>query len=212
MPIVTITVRKPKTAEFKANVLTAIHSALVDGGVHHNDRFHRVLELDEQNFQYDARFPDVRTARTNDFILVEILLGAGRSVEVKKQIVGGVTRRLEAIGFDSENLMVCFQDVPWENWSPAGGRVPHAQNRRASRVTRFAFGFAAFIGASALSQFLLNWQRQDSVDWPIFFNLLGLLVLTITGALDPPQRRIRFIFSGIALGLILPSAFWILSR
>jgi len=126
MPIVTVTVRKPKTAEFKANILAAIQAALVSAGVNANDRFQRVLELDEQDFQYDASFPDVRTRRTNDFVLVEILLGTGRSVKVKKQILGGIVERLSTTGFDPENLMVCFQDVPWENWSPAGGRVPHA--------------------------------------------------------------------------------------
>lgn len=126
MPIVTITIRKPKTPEFKAQVLGAIQAALVDIGVSPNDRFHRVLELEEENFQFDASFPDLRTPRTADFVLVEILLGTGRSVKVKKQILAGITHRLSASGFDTENLMVVFQDILWENWSPAGGRVPHA--------------------------------------------------------------------------------------
>jgi phenylpyruvate tautomerase PptA (4-oxalocrotonate tautomerase family) len=26
----------------------------------------------------------------------------------------------------STEFKVVFQDVPWENWSPAGGRVSHA--------------------------------------------------------------------------------------
>lgn len=126
MPIVTLTVRKPKSAEFKRNVLDAVHAALVGVGVNVNDRFQRVLELDATDFHYDAHFPDVRTARSDDFVLLEILLGTGRSVRVKKQILDGIVERLSVTGFDPENLMVCFQDVPWENWSPAGGRVPHA--------------------------------------------------------------------------------------
>ena len=125
MPIVTITVRKPKTAEFKVTVLNAVHAALVKAGVNANDRFHRVLELDEQDFQYDPTFPDVQTRRTKDFVLVEILLGVGRSVKVKKQILADTIEGLKKANFDPENLMVCFQDVPWENWSPAGGRVQH---------------------------------------------------------------------------------------
>ncbi len=63
MPIVTITVRKPKSREFKATVLDAVHAALVSAGVNPNDRIHRVLELDAEDFQYDPTFPDVRTAR-----------------------------------------------------------------------------------------------------------------------------------------------------
>jgi phenylpyruvate tautomerase PptA (4-oxalocrotonate tautomerase family) len=126
MPIVTLTVRKPKTPAFKKTVLSSIHAALVNAGVNPNDKFHRVLELDEDNFQFDPTFPDLKAPRTNDFVLVEILLGTGRSVKVKKQILQDIVQSLSAQGFDTENLMVCFQEVPWENWSPAGGRVPHA--------------------------------------------------------------------------------------
>lgn len=126
MPIVTITVRKPKTPEFKAMILEAVHAALVRAGAHQDDRFHRVLELDEQDFHFDPTFPDVQTKRTNDFVLIEILLGVGRSVKVKKKVLSDMIEQLSAHGFDPENVMVVFQDVPWENWSPAGGRVPHA--------------------------------------------------------------------------------------
>lgn len=126
MPIVTVTVRKPKSTAFKTTILTAVHAALVNAGVNPNDRFHRVFELDSDDFRFDPTFPDLKTERTDDFVLVEILLGVGRSVKVKKQILQDIVERLSGQGFDPENLMVCFQDVPWENWSAAGGRVLHA--------------------------------------------------------------------------------------
>jgi len=126
MPIVTVTVRKPKSSQFKAQLLGAIHAALVEIGANPNDRFHRVFELDEPDFQFDPTFPDVRTRRTEDFVLVEILLGIGRSVKVKKQLLADIVERLSSHGFDAENLMVVLQDTPWENFSPAGGRIPHA--------------------------------------------------------------------------------------
>jgi phenylpyruvate tautomerase PptA (4-oxalocrotonate tautomerase family) len=126
MPTVTITVRKPKSAEFKSKVLAAVHASLVSNGVSPNDRFHRILELDTENFQFDSKFPDLQRERTDDFVLVEVLLGVGRSVKVKRAILSGLMERLAAEGFDPENFMVIFQEVAWENWSPAGGRVPHA--------------------------------------------------------------------------------------
>ena len=84
MPTVTVTLRKPKSREFKAKVLAAVHAALVATGVSPNDRFHRVLELDAEDFQFDPTFPDLQQSRTDDFVLIEILLGVGRSVKVKK--------------------------------------------------------------------------------------------------------------------------------
>jgi phenylpyruvate tautomerase PptA (4-oxalocrotonate tautomerase family) len=126
MPIVTLTVRRPKSAAFKADVLGAVHEALVGIGASPNDRFHRVIELAEEDFQFDTTFPDVRGQRTHDFLLIEVLLGIGRSVRIKRQLLAGIVERLSALGHDPENLMVVFQDVPWENFSPAGGRLPHA--------------------------------------------------------------------------------------
>ena len=64
MPIVTISVRRPKTPEFKSKIIEIIHAALVRAGVNQNDRFHRVIELGESDFHYDLTFPDVRTRRT----------------------------------------------------------------------------------------------------------------------------------------------------
>ena len=126
MPVVTLTVRKPKAPEFKAKVLAAVHASLVASGVNPNDRFHRVLELEPEDLQYDSTFPDLKRPRTDDFVLIEVLLGVGRSVKVKKAILSGLMDRLAAERFDPENFMVIFQEVAWENWSPGGGRTPHA--------------------------------------------------------------------------------------
>ncbi|WP_028917384.1 tautomerase family protein [Pseudoxanthomonas sp. J35] len=126
MPLVTVTVRKPKTAEFKAGVLDAVHAALVESGVPATDRFQRVLELDADDFRYDPGYPDAATPRGDDFVLIEILWSVGRSVKVKKALLAGLMQRLSALGLDPEHVMVCFKETSWENWSFAGGRLIHA--------------------------------------------------------------------------------------
>jgi hypothetical protein len=127
VPIVTITVRKPKSAEFKTNVLESIHEALVEaGGAHPDDRVHRVLELSAEDFRFHPRFPDLQADRTDDFVLVEILLGIGRSVKVKKNVLKEMMARLGQRGLNPEHVMVLFQDLPWESFSTGGGRIPHA--------------------------------------------------------------------------------------
>ena len=126
MPLITLTVRKPKTAAFKQAVLSAVHAALVASGVPEKDRFHRVLELDAGDFRYDDAYPDLTSPRSDDFVLVEILLSAGRSVKVKKKILADLIGGLRKDpGLDPENVFVVFKETLWENWSFAGGRQIH---------------------------------------------------------------------------------------
>lgn len=126
MPLVTVTVRAPKDAAFKASVLDAVHAALVASGVPEADRFQRVLELPAQDFRYDASYPDVAGARDDDFVLIEILWSAGRSVRIRKALLADLMQRLAAAGRNPENVMVCFRETTWENWAFAGGRLLHA--------------------------------------------------------------------------------------
>jgi len=126
MPLVTLTVRKPKTPAFKDAVLNAVHAALVASGVPEKDRFHRVLELDAADFRYDERYPDLTASRDGDFILVEILLSVGRSVKVKRKILSDLVAAIaKDPGVDPERVMVVFKETLWENWSFGGGRQIH---------------------------------------------------------------------------------------
>ena len=134
MPLITLTLRKGKTAAYKSGVLSAVHRALVASGVPEADRFHRVLELDEENFHFDRSYPDLGSPRNDDFILIEILLSVGRSVKIKKKILADLIANLSTsadqgagagLGIHPENVMVVFKETTWENWSFAGGRQIH---------------------------------------------------------------------------------------
>ena len=61
MPLITVTVRKPKSREFKAGVLDAVHAALVSSGVPQADKFQRVIELDAEDFGFDPTYPDLKS-------------------------------------------------------------------------------------------------------------------------------------------------------
>ena len=126
MPLVTLTVLRPKSTAFKDSVFKAVHEALVSVGVPETDRFHRVLELSPEDFRFDRGYPDVQgSGRTDDFVLIEILLSAGRSVKVKKQLLANLMAGLAAAGHNPENAMVVFKETTWENWAFAGGRQIH---------------------------------------------------------------------------------------
>ena len=125
MPLVTITVRKPKSSEFKSMVLDLIHASLVSSGVPDLDRFQRIIELETEDFRFDTSYPDLKVERNNDFILIEILWSVGRSVKVKKKFLGDLMTSLGRAGLNPENVMVCFKETMWENWSFGGGRLIH---------------------------------------------------------------------------------------
>ena len=127
MPLVTVTLQQKRTQEFKSAILDGVHRSLVASGVPETDRFQRVLELDADNFRFDAAYPDVATKRSADFVLIEILWSVGRSVKVKRKLLADIVRALAAApGLDPEQVMIVFVETAWENWAFAGGRLRHA--------------------------------------------------------------------------------------
>jgi phenylpyruvate tautomerase PptA (4-oxalocrotonate tautomerase family) len=127
MPLITLTVLKPKTVEFKSDVLAAVHSALVATGVPLADRFQRVLELEPADFRFDPSYPDLATQRNAEFALIEILFSEGRSVKIKKKIVADILTSLtaEPLKLVADNVMIVFKETRWENWVFGGGRFIH---------------------------------------------------------------------------------------
>lgn len=125
MPLITLTIRKPKSSEFKSNALNAVHAALVSSGVPLTDKFQRVIELDADDFRFDPTYPDLRSARDDNFVLIEILWSVGRSVKIKKKFLDELMATLTRSGLNPENVMVVFKETTWENWSFGGGRLIH---------------------------------------------------------------------------------------
>jgi phenylpyruvate tautomerase PptA (4-oxalocrotonate tautomerase family) len=127
MPLVTVTLARQANREFTSAILDGVHAALVAAGVPETDRFQRVLALDDASFRFDARYPDVATQRTRDFVLIEILWSVGRSVKVKRKVAADIVAALaRSPGLDAEQVMIVFVETAWENWAFAGGRLLHA--------------------------------------------------------------------------------------
>jgi phenylpyruvate tautomerase PptA (4-oxalocrotonate tautomerase family) len=125
MPLVTLTVRKPKSTSFKATVLDAVHAALVSSGVPSADKFQRVIELGAEDFRFDPDYPDLKSPRTDDFVLIEILWSVGRSVKVRRKLLDELMETLARAGLERDNVMVVFKETAWENWAFGGGRLVH---------------------------------------------------------------------------------------
>jgi len=125
MPFVTFTLLKGRTRKEKKNLSDAVHTALVNSGVPTGDKFHRFLELDKENLIYDPNYPDLTTPRTENFVVIEILLSVGRSVKIKKKILSDLVQQAQRSGLSPNDIFVVFKETTWENWAFAGGVQIH---------------------------------------------------------------------------------------
>lgn len=94
-------------------------------GVGQDTISHLEKRSDMKGIRFDPLYPDLQSERNDDFVLIEILFSVGRSVKVKKKIVQDIMTGLSGKGFNPENVMICFKETSWENWSFGGGRFIH---------------------------------------------------------------------------------------
>lgn len=117
MPVVTITTRSGRSAKEKKALLDAVHQSLRDAfKIPENDRTQRLLELDPADMEPP---PD----RTDRYVLVEIDIFAGRSVDAKRELYKTLADRLEGLGMERTDFMILLKDHPLENWGIRGGQA-----------------------------------------------------------------------------------------
>lgn len=127
MPLVTITSLRGRSGEEKRKIADAIHAALIEIGVPAGDRFQRFFDMEKEDFIYDTSFPDMPEARSEQFILIEILLSAGRSVKIKRKLLQTMILGLEKIGIAPKDVFVVFKENVWESWAYTAGVILHAE-------------------------------------------------------------------------------------
>jgi 4-oxalocrotonate tautomerase len=117
MPLVKVFLRKGKPPEYLRLMSEAIHAALVrEAGIPEDDRFHLIQEMEPELLVADPAYGGV--ARSEDLIVVEVTLNAGRSVEMKKAIYARMQRNLtREIELRPDDLVVSLLEVSPENWS-----------------------------------------------------------------------------------------------
>jgi phenylpyruvate tautomerase PptA (4-oxalocrotonate tautomerase family) len=115
MPLVKIETRKPWNASQKKEIMEAIHSSMREAlKIPENDRDIRFHEYHPEDFQ-------VSPEKTENYILVEITLFAGRSLQTKKALYQGIVTQLGKAGIRPGDVFIVLHDVPLENWGIRGG-------------------------------------------------------------------------------------------
>ena len=126
MPFVTFTVRRGLSAADKSLLSEAMLDAQVAAGYHRVDRFHRFLEVGQDDLLADPHFPDYATDRSDRFMVVEVVISSGRPTGT------AATLAEEAVRLFGERLHLAPQDVlfVFHEVNPSLPRFPAASIRR----------------------------------------------------------------------------------
>ena len=122
MPLVTISLSESWSTEDQKLIADSIHQAVAGVGFPQADRFQKIHRLSPDQFLYDDRHPNLNESRTEKFVLIEITISFGRSVEFKKDLLTRIIRNLKnKPGIPPHDVMVLFIETARENWAFASG-------------------------------------------------------------------------------------------
>ncbi|HUP60831.1 MAG TPA: tautomerase family protein [Thermoanaerobaculia bacterium] len=126
MPLVRITLRKGRSPEFLRSAGDAIHDALVaQASVPADDRFQIFDEVEADRLIAHPSYGGVE--RTDELIIIEITLNAGRTVEIKRNLYADIVERLQSsVDVRPDDVLISLVEVAKENWSFGRGLATYA--------------------------------------------------------------------------------------
>ena len=126
MPLVRIALMEGKSSDYSQKLGDAVHRAMVETmNVPPLDRFQVITEYKKSDFIYDAQYLNI--ARTDDLVMIQITLNAGRSTDQKKAFYGRVADLLVAeLKLRPEDVLINLVEVAKENWSFGNGMAQYA--------------------------------------------------------------------------------------
>jgi len=127
MPLVRVSLRKGKPAEFRRRLGTVIYETMLETiNVPAKDNFQIITEHDPDGLIYDPEYLDIH--RTEDVIFIQITLNEGRTVELKQAFYKRLAERLHnELGIRMEDIFISLVEVKKENWSFGNGEAQYAK-------------------------------------------------------------------------------------
>lgn len=125
MPLVRISLRAGKSAEYRRAIADGIHRAMVETlAAPEHDRFQVVTEHDADGLIYDPTYLGIQ--RSDDVVLVQITLSYGRKPPQKRDFMARAAALLaENPGLRPQDLFINLVEVAWENWSFGDGQAQY---------------------------------------------------------------------------------------
>lgn len=126
MPLVRISLRKGKSADFGKKIGAVIYRTMVDTiDVPPHDNFQLISEHDSDSLIYDPEYLNI--PRSDNVIFIQITLNEGRTVEMKKIFYKTLAERLhQELNLRLEDIFINLVEVKKENWSFGNGMAQYA--------------------------------------------------------------------------------------
>jgi len=126
MPLVRVSIPETRAAERRA-IGESIHRAMVETiNVPPDDRFQIFTEHSAAGLVFDLGYLGI--ARTAGFIVIQITLNLGRTLEQKRALYAKIAANLAGSpGIRREDVLINLVEVPKENWSFGNGEASYAK-------------------------------------------------------------------------------------
>jgi 4-oxalocrotonate tautomerase len=126
MPLVRISLIAGKPDAQKRKIADAAHRALVETiSIPAQDRFQIINEYAKTDLIYDPSYLNIN--RTDDVVIIQITMSAGRTLEVRKSLFKRLADLLhEEAGIRREDVFVNLVETAKENWSFGNGIAQYA--------------------------------------------------------------------------------------
>jgi hypothetical protein len=122
MPLFTVTMKSNRSTAEKDRLSRAIHAASIAAGYPEDDLFQRFLSLEPGDFRVDLYYPALPTPRTDQMLMIEVLVSSGTDSGRKKGLVTALVEKLGEAGIDPNDIMVFFLETDRASGSFGGGR------------------------------------------------------------------------------------------
>jgi hypothetical protein len=122
VPLFTVTMKSNRSTAEKDRLSRAIHAASIAAGYPEDDLFQRFLSLEPGDFRVDLYYPALPRPRTDQVLMIEVLVSSGTDTSRKKGLVTALVEKLGEAGIDPNDIMVFFLETDRASGSFGGGR------------------------------------------------------------------------------------------
>src|SRR6202451_1756464 len=123
MPLFTVTMKSNESTNEKDRLSRAIHAASIAAGYPEDDLFQRFLFLGPSGLRVDLYYPALPKPRTDQMLMIEVLVSSGTDTNRKKGLVVAQVQKLGEAGIDPNDIMVFFLETDRASGSFGGGRL-----------------------------------------------------------------------------------------